>query len=198
MLLRHVEHRSGALDAAKSLVLYRFEVSTIASMPPPPDLDPRRGQTPYWAEAKRWAQQVWVAELLGQDAVDAALSKDAATRTAAPSVDANVTHKRRKKTAFDVLYDGAKHRYNRAAAQGCSVRASEKGGSEGHNKTRLATRPPRCYRAAPALCTPLLGPYHSPVVTASPASRLQRAWRLGAHPDGCYTVPGRSARIVGP
>ena len=36
-----------ASDAAKSLVHYRFEVSTIASMPPPPDLDPRRGQSPY-------------------------------------------------------------------------------------------------------------------------------------------------------
>ena len=76
-----------ASDAATSLVQYRFDCASIASMPPPPDVDPRRGQTPYWAEAKRWARQVWAAEVLGQHAVDVALAQDAETRGAAPSKD---------------------------------------------------------------------------------------------------------------
>ena len=65
-------------EAVKSLVECNFECNAIASMPPPPKLNLKRGQTPYWSEAKRWARQVWVAEILGQDAVDAALAQAAA------------------------------------------------------------------------------------------------------------------------
>jgi len=116
-----------ASEPAKSLVRCRFECNTLASMPPPPDLDPRRGNTPYWFEARRWARQVWAAEVLGQQAVDAAVAQDAAAQADAPSVDANVTRKR-KKTAFDTRHSPPRSstpasKWRRAPSR-CRLRAS--------------------------------------------------------------------------
>ena len=97
-------------EAAKSLVDIKFEQSVFESMPPPPKLSQRPGNTSYWGEAKNWARHVWLAEVLGPDAVLEAMAKDAAaaaaTRPIAPA------GRKAPQPAFDKLFATARRRWS--------------------------------------------------------------------------------------